>query len=80
MDLELMWRMDELRRLVGTEFMVGEVVFDGGAPAFTILPTPDMRSRFLALREKAARLGYLPLLRRRQGRTVLAFVPRPERR
>lgn len=77
MDLELMWRMDELRALVASEFMVGDVVFDGGTPAFTVLPTPDMRSRFLALRAKVAALGYLPLLRRRKERTVLAFVPRP---
>lgn len=78
MDLELMWRMDELRRLAATEFLVGETIYDGGAPAFSVLPTPDARERFLALREKVAPLGYLPLLRRRHGRTVLAFVPRPE--
>lgn len=78
MDLELMWRLDELRRLAADEFVVGEVVYDGGLPAFTVLPTPDMRARFLSLRAKATALGYLPLLRRRDERTVLAFAPRPE--
>ncbi|HXF82966.1 MAG TPA: site-2 protease family protein [bacterium] len=77
MDLELMWRVEELRRLAATEFMVGEVVLDGAAPTFTVIPTADMRARFLALRTRAAALGYLPLLRRRGGRTVLAFIPRP---
>src|SRR3990172_6814741 len=65
------------RRPPAGEFRVGETVYDGGAPAFSVLPTPDARERFLALREKVAPLGYLPLLRRRHGRTVLAFVPPP---
>lgn len=77
MDLELMWRLDELRRLAADEFVVGEVVYDGGIPAFTVLPTPDMPTRFAALRARAAARGYLPLLRRRRGSVVVAFVPRP---
>jgi len=77
MDTELWWRTEELRRLVAGEFPVAEVVYDRGAPAFAVVPTPDAKQRFLALREKVAPLGYLPLMRRRQGRSVLILVPRP---
>lgn len=77
MDLDLMWRLDELRRLVASEFPVTEVVTDGGLPAFAVLPGPDTKARFLRLRAKVEPLGYLPLLRRRNGREVIALVARP---
>jgi len=79
METELWVRTEELRRLVEAEFPVAEVVYDRGAPAFALLPVPDAKERFLALRDRVAPLGYLPLMRRRQGRTVLILVPRPER-
>ncbi|MDQ7843211.1 MAG: site-2 protease family protein [Armatimonadota bacterium] len=71
-------RAEELRRLVEAVFPIGEVVYDRGMPAFALLPVPDAKERFLVLRERVAPLGYLPLLRRRQGRMVLSLVPRPE--
>jgi len=77
MEAELWWRMEEIRRLVAAEFPLAEVAYDRGAPAFVVVSTPDAKARFLALREKVAPLGYLPVLRLRQGRSLLTLVPRP---
>lgn len=77
MDLDLMWRMDELRRLVAAEFPVTEVVTDGGLPAFVVRPGPDTKARFLRLRERVDPMGYLPMLRHRDGREVIVLVARP---
>ena len=70
-------RVEDLRRLVEAYFLVQEAYVDGGLPAFAVLPTPDLRERFLRLRAVAEPLAVLPVLRRRGGRTVVAFVPRP---
>jgi membrane-associated protease RseP (regulator of RpoE activity) len=79
MDAELLWRMEEFRRAVDSVFPVTEVIYDGGLPAFAVLAGPDTKARFLTLRAKVEPLGYLPLLRRRNGREVIALVPRPPR-
>ncbi len=76
---ELMERIEELRRLVDAHFPVQEAYLDGGLPAFAVLPTPDARERFLRLRARAEPLDVLPVLRRRSGRAIVAFVPRPPR-
>jgi membrane-associated protease RseP (regulator of RpoE activity) len=76
---ELMERVEELRRLVDAHFLVQEVYVNGGLPAFAVHPTPDLRERFLRLRRVADPLDLLPVLRRRDGRPVVAFVPRPPR-
>lgn len=72
-------RMEELRHLVDEHFLVQEAYLDGGRPAFVIYPTLDLRARFLRLRAAVESLGVLPVLRRRAGRAVVAFVPRPPR-
>lgn len=77
---DLTWRMDEFRRLVDAYFIVEEGFFDGGVPAFAVRPDPETRARFLRLRAAADRLDVLPLLRRRNGRYVVVFLPRPPRR
>lgn len=76
---ELIERMADLRRLVEAHFLVQEVSLDGGYPGFAVLPTPDLRERFLRLRAQVDPMNLLPVLRRRDRRTVVAFVPRPPR-
>lgn len=79
MDTELLWRVEEFRRVVDSVFPVSEVIYDGGLPVFAVIPVPDAKERFLNLRAKVEPLGYLPLLRRRNGREVIALVPGPPR-
>ena len=72
-------RVEDLRRLVAAHFLVQEAYIDRGLPAFAVHPAPDLRERFLRLRTVAEPLDVLPVLRRRDGRPVVAFVHRPPR-
>ncbi len=79
MTVDLLWRIEEFRTLVDTYFPVDEVWYDGGWPAFTVRVPGDSKDRFLRLRRALEPMGYLPLLRRRNGVTLLALTPRPAR-
>ena len=65
------------RAAVEASFPVQEVWFQNGRPAFTIVPGPDDKARFLELRERLRGLGVLPLMRRHEGETVILLAPRP---
>ncbi len=65
------------RAAVEASFPVQEVWFQNGRPAFTIVPGPDDKARFLQLRERLRVLGVLPLMRRHEGETVILLTPRP---
>jgi Zn-dependent protease len=65
------------RAAVEASFPVQEVWFQNGRPAFTIVPGPDDKARFLELRERLRGLGVLPLMRRHQGETIILLAPRP---
>ena len=67
MGLELTWRLEEFRAIVNEYFPVTDLWFDGGRPAFVVQVPPDSQERFLQLRRRLLPLGYLPLLRRRDG-------------
>jgi len=75
----VMEQLTELRRLVDAHFLVQEAYVDGGLPSFAVHPAADIRERFLRLRAGVEPLGLLPVLRRRGGRPVVAFVVRPPR-
>jgi len=75
--LELAWRLDEFREIVNEYFPVVDLWFDDGRPAFVVQVTPDSQQRFIQLRRRLEPLGYLPLLRRRDGKVLIRFVPRP---
>jgi Peptidase family M50 len=65
------------RAAVEASFPVQEVWFQNGRPAFTIMPGPDDKARFLQLRERLRGLGVLPLMRRHEGETIILLAPRP---
>ncbi len=71
--------LERLHRVVADYFPVTGVVEDGGRPAFTVDVPADSKARFLALRARLEPTGLQPLLRMRDGRPVLAFLPRPPR-
>ncbi len=66
-----------VRAAVEANFPVQELWFQDGRPVFTIIPGPDDKARFLRLRRALSGLGLLPLLRRREGETVLLVIPKP---
>jgi Zn-dependent protease len=65
------------RAAVEASFSVQEVWFQNGRPAFTIVPGPNDKARFLELREHLRTLGVLPLMRRHDGETLILLAPRP---
>ncbi len=65
------------RAAVEASFPVQEVWFQNGRPAFTIVPGPDDKVRFLELRGRLSGLGVLPLMRRHDGETVILLAPKP---
>lgn len=73
------WELDNLHRIVSEYFPVTGVLDDGGRPVFTVQVPPDSKARFLALRQRLQPTGLLPLLRRRDDRPILAFLPQPPR-
>lgn len=78
--VELTQDAGALRRMVEAHFLVQEATaIDGVLPSFVVHPTPDLRERFLRLRAQAEPMDLLPVLRRREGRMVVTFVPRPPR-
>jgi len=79
MRVEYLWRLEEIRGIIDQVFPVTEIWFDGGRPIFAVHLVGDTKARFLALKERLESLGYLPLLRHRDGMTVIALMPRPPR-
>jgi hypothetical protein len=65
------------RAAVEASFSVQEVWFQNGRPAFTIVPGPDDKAKFLELRERLGGVGVLPLMRRHEGETVILLAQRP---
>jgi hypothetical protein len=66
-----------VRAAVEQFFSVQELWFPDGRPAFTINPGPADKKRFLRLRWALAGFGVLPLMRRRDDRTIIMLVPKP---
>lgn len=75
--VELLWRIEEYRGVVEEYFPVDGIWSDGGRPAFTVRVGADSKERFLQLRQRLEPLGYLPVLRQRDGVTFLGLLPRP---
>lgn len=66
-----------VREAVARHFTVQEVAFLDGRPVFTVIPGPDDKAQFLRLREQLGEYGVLPLMRRRDGQTVIVLAPTP---
>jgi len=68
---------DAIQAAVAAAFPIQEVGFLDGRPAFTVRPGPDDKERFLRLRRALEPLDVLPLLRQREGKTVILLVAKP---
>jgi membrane-associated protease RseP (regulator of RpoE activity) len=70
-------RFTAIQSAVEAAFRVNGVEVQDGRLVFEILPSAGDKERFLRLREALEPLGVLPLLRQRQGRTVILLSPKP---
>lgn len=68
-----------IQSAVMSAFHVTGVEAQDGRLVFTIVPGPDDKARFLQLLQTLDPLDVLPLLRRRDGRTVVMLAPKPPR-
>lgn len=68
--------LDEVRAIINRYFPVENAWWDG-QPTFAVRIIGESADRFLRLRAQLEPLGYLPVLRRRNGGTVVGLLPRP---
>jgi hypothetical protein len=66
-----------IRATVEAHFPLKELVLQDGHPVFTVGSGPDDKTQFLRLRDALGQFGVLPLLRRRDGETVILLAPKP---
>jgi len=74
--VEQQQRLDDVRAIVNRYFPVDDAWWDG-QPTFIVRILGDPAERFLRLKEQLEPLGYLPVLRHRDGVTVVGVLPRP---
>ncbi len=72
-------RFTAIQAAVMSAFQVTTVEAQDGRLVFTIVPGADDKARFLQLLSELEPLDVLPLLRRRNGRTVVMLAPKPPR-
>lgn len=68
---------EQLRNIVESELQVEEGFVEYGVPTFYINQREDSKSAFLRVVDRLDPLGFVPVLRRREGKVVLQAVPRP---
>ncbi len=70
-------RFEAIRAAIMAAFPVQGLELRDGRPVFEVIPGADDKARFLRLRTALDGLGVLPLLRRREGRTLILLTPKP---
>ena len=68
---------EQVRGLVEAEFEVEEGFVEYGVPTFFVRLRQDSKQGFLRLFERLGSAGFVPVLKRREGRVVLQVVRRP---
>lgn len=68
---------EQLRNIVESEFQVEEDFVEYGVPTFYIMQREDSKRAFLRLVERLDPLGFVPVLRRREEKTVLQAMRKP---
>jgi len=68
---------EQVNKLVTTEFTVEEGYIEYGAPTFFVAPGQDIKRAFLRVYSQLDSIGLIPVLRKRDGRTVLQILPKP---
>lgn len=68
---------EQVRSLVEAEFEVEEGFVEYGVPTFFVRLKQDSKQGFLRLFKRLASAGFVPALKRRDGRVVLQVVRRP---
>ncbi|MCK4933490.1 site-2 protease family protein [Candidatus Bathyarchaeota archaeon] len=68
---------DRIQRLVDEQFDVEEALIEHAFPTFYIRMKPDSKRAFTKLRKNLAPIGFMPVLRKSDGRCVLKIAAKP---
>lgn len=71
-------KYDEIRSLVISEFDVEEGLIEHNIPTFYIRSKSETKQAFLRLVEKLGSIGFVPLLRKKNGKNILKIAPKPK--
>jgi membrane-associated protease RseP (regulator of RpoE activity) len=70
-------QFEQIRSAVELEFEVEENLIEYGIPTFYLKLKQDSKNAFLRLIKRLEPLGFVPLLRRKEDKTVLQVAPKP---
>lgn len=68
---------EQVNRLVTTEFTVEEGYIEYGTPTFFVASGQNIKRAFLRVYSQLDPIGLIPVIRKRDGRTVLQILPKP---
>jgi hypothetical protein len=71
-------QFDRIDPLVASEFDVEEALVEHGVPTFYVKVKPETKQAFIRLVKKLAEVGVTPVMRVKDGRSVIKVVPKPE--
>ncbi len=70
-------QFEQIRNAVELEFEVEDSLIEYGIPTFYLKLKQDSKKAFLRLIKRLEPLGFIPLLRRKEDKTVLQVAPKP---
>lgn len=71
-------QFDRIDPLVASEFDVEEALVEHGVPTFYVKVKPETKQAFIRLVKKLAEVGVTPVMRVKDGRSLIKVVPKPE--
>jgi len=71
-------QFDQIQPLVAAEFDVEEALIEHSIPTFYVQIKPDSKQAFTRLVRSLANIGCMPVMREKDGRSVLKVVPKPK--
>lgn len=77
-DSTLISQHDEIKSFVVEEFDVEEDLVEHGVSTFYVRLKPKSKRAFVRLVRKLKSIGFIPMLRERDGRNVLKVAPKPK--
>ena len=77
-DSILVSQFDQIQPLVTAEFDVEEALIEHGIPTFYVRLKQDSKQCFIRLVRSLANIGFMPVLREKDGRNVLKVAPKPK--
>jgi membrane-associated protease RseP (regulator of RpoE activity) len=77
-DSTSVYQFDQIQPLVSAEFDVEEALIEYGVPTFYVRLKPDSKQAFTKLVRSLASVGFTPVLREKNGKSMLKVAPKPK--